>query len=167
MTARDLLLSADQVTVLKCDEVVKCMNPGPVTVADCKGLAQTISERLILLHPALHTRQPLTPSDQKFLSILTVEFLTYLEKTPPGLATHNIELFSKVIANEVISSSIKSFIVRLKHWMGTNALTNKWPISIQAQQSHGRPGSTNGGDDGRDCLGPTTVGKQSRYDALP
>lgn len=122
MTARDLLLSADQVTVLRCDEAVKCMNPGPVTVADWKGLAQTISERLILLHPALHNRQSLTPSDQKFLSILTVEFLTYLEKTPPGLATHNIELFSKVIANEVISSSIKSFIVRLKHWMGTNAL---------------------------------------------
>ena len=48
--------------------------PGPVTVADWKGLAQTISNGLSRCTLPCTPASPFTPSDQKFLSILTVEF---------------------------------------------------------------------------------------------
>lgn len=120
MTAKDLLLAADTVTVLHCTDSAKCMAPVKTTVSNWKGLSQVISARLSTLHTSLANRRytALSADDQKFLNVVDASFVAYLERTTPGHADGNIALYSQVLANEVIAHSIGGFIARLQNWMG-------------------------------------------------
>ncbi|MNF30403.1 Conjugative relaxosome accessory transposon protein [compost metagenome] len=123
MTAMDLLKASATITVLSCgSDVAKCMKPTVTQVNDWKGLSQTIAERLMVIHPAIKDRKEATLSndDKMFLNIISAEFKNYLAVTPVGLADSSIELYSTIVANDVIAVSIKGFVARMKQWIGTN-----------------------------------------------
>ena len=119
LLARDLLHSASQVQLLTCgNDQADCMTPAVQTVTNWKGLADSLAEQMLAIHKKIYAQTALDASEQNFTKVLDASFYQYLEKAPPGTADANIILYSKVLSNAVLSSSIRGFVARLKNWMG-------------------------------------------------